>query len=182
MVSAPRALKSTAILPAACTASTCSQPSTARTSAEASATGWVTPVSLLASIRQTTARPGAFSRSASQFRSATPSPSTGQVSTGRPLALALSTTASCSVAPTMMRSNPATTALSIARLLASVPPLRKVMEPALTPIRSATSARAASTIARAARPEAWIDEGLPPASRARATACAACGRTLAVAL
>ena len=39
-----------------------------------------------------------------------------------------------------------------------------------------------STMARAARPAAWIEEGLPPTSSARAMAALASGRTTAVAL
>ena len=58
-VSAPRARLSTGTLPAAWMASTCSQPSAARTICAASATGWITPVSLLASISATNGLPSA---------------------------------------------------------------------------------------------------------------------------
>ncbi len=73
-------------------------------------------------------------------------------------------------------------ALSMARALASEPPLVKVIEPSLTPTRPATSERAVSTTARAARPAACTEEGLPPMARARATASAASGRIGDVAL
>ncbi len=68
-------------------------------------------------------RPGART---SQTRSATPSASTRQSSSFAPEALAVSATASCSVAPTMIRSQPAASALSMASASASVPPLTKV--------------------------------------------------------
>jgi hypothetical protein len=82
----------------------------------------------------------------------------------------------------MMRSTPARTALSIAKALASVPPLTKVTLPALAPTSAATSALAASISALAARPPACTDDGLPPSASACATAAAASDRTFAVAL
>ena len=84
--------------PAACTASTCSQAPAARHSDAASAIGWIVPVSLLASIRHSSAGASA-SNARSAARSATPSRSTG--STAAPGAAAR--TASCSVAPTISR-------------------------------------------------------------------------------
>ena len=104
MVSAPRRLKSISILPTAPTASTCSQPPASRAKADACSIGWMTPVSLLASMTQTSAWPGRLSASANQPRSAWPSASTGQISTDSPAAWALSATAACSVAPSRMRS------------------------------------------------------------------------------
>ena len=62
--SAPSALMSQGIRPAAWTASTCSRPPAAWTSSAAAATGWSTPVSLLACMIETSAgpRPGSPSR------------------------------------------------------------------------------------------------------------------------
>ena len=54
--SAPSAPISQAMRPAACTASTCRRPPAACTIAAASATGWITPVSLLASMSETSGR------------------------------------------------------------------------------------------------------------------------------
>ena len=122
-----------AIRPAACTASTCSSAPCVRHSAAASAIGWIVPVSLLASIRQTRAGGPDPSQCRKTSRSATPWRSTG--STAAPEAArssrssgasdtdcraAAARTASCSVAPTMMR-RPRPRAC-IARASASVPP------------------------------------------------------------
>ncbi len=185
-VSAPMARLSTATLPAAWMASTCSHPSASRTRRAASPTGWMTPVSLLASIRATKGLPSAASqacrRSASQARSATPFASTGSTSTAAPEALAVSRTLSCSMAETISRRAPAATALSMAMALASVPPLVKITVEAGAAIRAATSSRAFSTRSRAARPLAWTDEGLPTFCSAAIMAAWACGRTGAVAL
>ncbi len=68
----------------------------------------------------------------------------------------------------MGRRTPAAMALSMASALASVPPLVKVTASALTPTSAATSARARSTAARASRPAAWTDDGLPPIASAQA--------------
>ncbi len=54
--SAPSVLRSQAMRPGPCTASTWRSPPAAWTSAAASATGWITPVSLLASISDTSGR------------------------------------------------------------------------------------------------------------------------------
>jgi hypothetical protein len=67
-------------------------------------------------------------------------------------------------------------------LAASVPPLVKITWPGSAPTSRATLARAASTAARAARPSAWIEDGLPTSFAARTTASAASGRIGAVAL
>jgi hypothetical protein len=66
--------------------------------------------------------------------------------------------------------------------LASVPPLRKITVEAGAAIRAATSARACSITARAARPAAWIDDGLPTWASTSVMAAIASGRTFAVAL
>jgi len=86
------------------------------------------------------------------------------------------------VAPIKRRREPAATALSTARALASVPPLVKMMVEAGAPIRAATWSRAVSTIARAARPAAWMEDGLPPRAIAWVAAARASGRIGAVAL
>ena len=86
------------------------------------------------------------------------------------------------MAEMIRRPAPAATALSMARALASVPPLVKTTVEAGAAIRAATSALACSTRARAARPAACTEDGLPTLARACATASAASGRTGAVAL
>src|SRR5262245_56850093 len=81
--SAPIALISQATRPAAWTASTCRRPPAACTRRAASATGWTTPVSLLASISETSAGPPAASWRSKASRSITPAGVTGAVSTAR---------------------------------------------------------------------------------------------------
>jgi hypothetical protein len=108
--------------------------------------------------------------------------STGRVSTAAPDARAVSSTLGCSTAETIRRREPAATALSIASPLASVPPLVKTTVEAGAATRAATSARACSITARAARPAAWTDDGLPTARSAAVMAAMASGRTWAVAL
>jgi hypothetical protein len=141
-VSAPRARKSIGILPAACTPSTCSHPPQAATKAVASAMGWMTPVSLLASIRATNGRPSAGvqrpSRAASQPRSETPFESTGRTSTSTAEARAVAATVSCSMALTISRRAPAATALSSAVAFASAPPEVKTTEDDGAPTSAAT--------------------------------------------
>ncbi len=111
-----------------------------------------------------------------------PLANTGQPSTMWPCAMALCSVLACSARPTIGSRAPAATALSMARALASVPPLVKVTEPSLAPTNRATSPRDRSTAARAVRPAAWTEDGLPPIARAQATASAASGRIGAVAL
>ena len=152
----------------------------------AAATGWMTPVSLLASISATKGRPSAESqrprRSESQSRSAVPSARTGQISTSAPVIVAPSRTASCSWAETIRRRAPAATALRTAKASASVPPLRNTTVEAGAPISAATSSRARSSRARAARPAACTVDGLPGDAMTSAIAAAASGRTAVVAL
>ena len=69
-----------------------------------------------------------------------------------------------------------------ARLLASVPPEVKTTSEDAAPHSEATSRRALSTVARARRPEAWTDEGLPPIRNASAMASKAAGLKGLVAL
>jgi hypothetical protein len=64
-----------------------------------------------------------------------------------------------------------------------VPPDVKTISSAAAPTRRATSARASSTAARAARPGACVLDGLPGSARsAAAIASATSGRTGVVAL
>ena len=71
----------------------------------------------------------------------------------------------------------------MARSFASVPPDVKTISSACAPTRRATSARASSTAARAARPDACVLDGLPGSARnAAAIASATSGRTGVVAL
>jgi len=86
------------------------------------------------------------------------------------------------LAETISRRLTAATALWIARALASVPPPVKTTVEAGAAIRAATSTRACSIRARAARPAACTDDGLPTVPSAWATAAAASGRTRVVAL
>ena len=73
--SAPSAPISTAMRPAACTASTCSRPPAACTIAATSAIGWITPVSLLATLGDE--RPHRLRQRHARARSTRPSASTG---------------------------------------------------------------------------------------------------------
>jgi hypothetical protein len=67
--------------------------------------------------------------------------------------------------------------------LASVPPEVKTISSGVAPTSRATSARASSTAARAARPGACVLDGLPGSARsAAAIASATSGRTGVVAL
>ena len=179
-VSAPRAVRSTGIFPAAWTASTCSRPPAPCSRAAASATGWITPVSLLASIRAAATRSPRRSRAASQARSATPSAVTGQTSTGTDPARAVCITASCSMALTSRASMP-TDRAARPSALASVPPPVKTSRSVAAPMRAASSARARSMPFRALRPAPCTDEGLPGASSTASMAARACGRRGAVA-
>ena len=86
------------------------------------------------------------------------------------------------MAPMISGAKPAATALSMARALASVPPLVNTRLCGSAPTKRATVARAVSTSERAARPLAWTDDGLAPMASARATASAASGRICALAL
>ncbi len=151
-----------------------------------SAVGWITPVSLLARETTTSGRPTpagqVFIRSSSQSRSIRPLARTGQPSAMSPLVMQVAKALACSAKPTTGRRKPAAMALSIAKALASVPPLVKVTEPSLAPTRLATWPRARSIAARAVRPAEWTEEGLPPIARAQATASAASIRIGAVAL
>ena len=154
--------------------------------AAASATGWITPVSWLASERAANGAPCSlrqvFKRSQNQSRSATPSEETGHASVHSPLAVAVLRVESCSVIKTMGFLAPAAMALLMAMTLASVPPEVKVTASGAAPTKTATSLRACSTAARASRPLAWTDEGLPPISSAHSAASRASGRMGAVAL
>ena len=71
---------SQSIRPAICTASQKTKPPAAWTSAAASATGWITPVSLFAPCRATSARPGRRQAASSQSRSTRPSGSNAAAS------------------------------------------------------------------------------------------------------
>ena len=119
-------------------------------------------------------------------RSIRPAPSTGIVSTAPGPKRWPAETQGCSVAPISRRvgagrpwrrSAPDSTAFA-----ASVPPLVNTTRAGAAPTRLASASRAASTAARACRPSAWIEEGLPGSSSARATAADTSGRTGEVAL
>ena len=73
--------------------------------------------------------------------------------------------AGCSIAVVTTDVRSPTTAPRIARLLASVPPPVNRISSGRAPISSATSARARSIAARAARPSGLSDDGLPKAPR-----------------
>ena len=175
MLSAPSAAKLVLTRPAAWTASTCSNAPCWRQSAAASETGWSVPVSLFASIRQTSAG-GPISMRASVGRSATPSSSTGRISAPG----AAARTASCSVAPTITRR--AADSPAMASMLASVPPEVNTTFSVRASNRAAMAIRASSNMRRAARPAAWTEAGLPTRSSAARTATRASGRNGSVAL
>ena len=146
--SRPDPAKSRCCLPSACTISLCTATPADFASATISSTGWITPVSLFAVITDTRVRGLAASSrlssiSPSAARSTRPSESTGM----RFASGAACITESCSTALVMIVSN-----IDRARLLASVPPLVKTRSAPRQPASIAISARASSTIIRAARP------------------------------
>ena len=174
-LSAPSPRRSVGIRPAAWTASTWSSAPARWQSAAASATGWIVPVSLLASIRHTNAGPPWRAR-ARAAKSTRPWPSTGMTSaSGRAMR-----TASCSVAP-IRRRRPWPSAW-IASASDSVPPEVNTISAVAQPKRAAITSRASSMIRRAARPAAWTELGLPVTSMAASIAARACGRSGSVAL
>ena len=123
----------------------------------ASATGWIAPVSLLASISETSAGRGSAPACASSAaRSATPSSgSAGK----RSAPGAVVGTESCSIAETM--SAPAGKAAQRQVWFASVPPLVKTTSSAAAPTSAATSRRARPRSRwRAARPAAMHRGGI----------------------
>ena len=74
----PSAAKSTGMRPGPCTASQCTSAPASRASATTASSGWITPVSLLASMTETTvSAPPSASIVRSASRSTMPSPSTG---------------------------------------------------------------------------------------------------------
>ncbi len=187
IASAPSAETSQAVRPASWTASQKTRPSDAWTSAAASATGWMTPVSLLAPWSARSTRPGLRQAASSQSRSIRPSGRIGATSIAESENRPPQRTQGCSPAPTINRSSAASLGPTPKRTLravlaASVALETKVTDRAAAPQRPPTSARAFSTISRAARPSAWTEEGLPPASIAASTAARASGRSGEVAL
>ena len=152
---------SSGILPKAWTASVWNRTLCARQIRPIAATSWITPVSLLAVMIETRMVSGRIAASSSA-RSTSPSVPTGSQVTSQPLrsrCLQVSMTALCSVTTVMMwlplsRRNSA--APLIARLLASVAPLVKVISLASAPITAATCLRALSTASSAAQPNAWV--------------------------
>jgi hypothetical protein len=135
----------------------------------------MTPVSLLASMTETSAgRGSAASRRSSASSATMPLPSTGIGSAVG----AASQLEACSIADTSRRARPLP---ARARLLASVPPLVKITPSGAAPTRAATAARASSTIRRPARPQRCTEEGLPQWLSAAVIAAAASGRSGAVA-
>ena len=159
-----------AILPAACTASVCTRPPRACTMRAASATGWTTPVSLLASWTETSDR--APSRATRARREPArgrrrPSPSTGIRSTASGgEAVPVEDAGMLGRADEQQRSRPALRRSRRQRrgdstvLFASVPPLVKTTSSAAAPTSAATWSRARSIAARAARPSAWTEDGI----------------------
>ncbi len=191
-MSAPPAASATSTYAAACTASVNTTASGARrrTDATTSATGWITPVSLLAVITATTVHLDDKAR-ASASRSSTPKESTGSSRTSAPIspaARADSRTAGCSTADTSTSASPvvernaASTTPSTARLADSVPPEVKTISPGSRPKKAATESRASSNKARARCAGGWLPVGFPSArSWTTAIAAATSGRSAAVA-
>ena len=154
--STPRSSTSTSMRPTAWVASVWSAAPAARRIAEISASGWMTPISLLASMADTSAV-SALSALSSAAMSATPSSMTGRISTSnppRPRWRTVSRTAGCSVASVNIRPRPRAAAAipRIARLQDSVAPETNTISPSSAPMRLATWLLAFSTAARASHP------------------------------
>ena len=140
--------------------------------------GWITPVSLLAIITETSAF-GPINIFSSIDKSTRPNLSTGIISTGFPLALAAAITDGCSTAETKTRS---TSTPRNAMLLASVPPLVNVIICGKQPSQRPSVSRASLNNFRAARPSPCTDDALPPTSMAATIAAFTEGRSGLVAL
>ena len=172
-----------------CTASVWNRAPAARATAASSAMGCTVPTSLLACITETSAVSRRTS-AASAGGSTMPRPSTGSHDTVHPCAssaLAVLSTASCSIVLTTRWRLPCTAGASsaprMARLSDSVPPLVNTTSAAAAPSRAATCARASSSAALACWPSRWTLEGLPKTSTdARRRASATPGASGAVAL
>jgi hypothetical protein len=168
--STPSCSTSSGSLPAACEASVCSNTPLARQVFAMAAMSQVTPISLFASISDTSSVSG---RSAARTASGSTRPVTsGSTSVTAKASfsscLQVSSTDLCSVRELTMwpRSwlarRAACATPSSARLLASVAPEVKMISRGAAPISAATCARAASTRSNAARPGSWVAEaGFP---------------------
>ena len=148
--SAPSAPISHRMRPAACTASTCSRPPAACTIAAASATGCITPVSLLASISETSGR-AALETAAGQRREIdAPVGIDGNSSIASRGNSAARAHRGCSIADIKSlsrgRFSPAVSIAGVsASMLASVPPQVKITLAGRAPTSAATCSRARST-------------------------------------
>ena len=162
-------------VPAACTASTCSRPPAAWTMPAACATGCTTPVSLLASMSETSGLPPVARRQRSRQRGKVDPP----VGVDRNLLDRVRRKAPARAAPTDARSpRPAADRAAVspavrspatsASMLASVPPEVKTTSRGSAPTSAATCSRACSIRRRAARPSACTEDGLPTTSSAAA--------------
>ena len=143
--------------PAACAASVCIGTPRERATRARSAIGCTTPISLLASITDTSTVSGA-STASSEAGVTRPSARTGRYDTRSPCRSSLaqgSRTARCSVSTVTTwfpRSLDASATPFRARLFDSVAPLVKTSSRAGAPISLATDARAAATASRACQP------------------------------
>ena len=121
----------------------------------------MTPVSLLAIITLSSTRPppalACASDPATACKSTTPSLLAGSAITLAPDVRAGASTESCSIAETQMAFQPP----AITQLLASLAPLVNTTSLGLAPTSAATCSRAVSIMARARRPSACTDDGLP---------------------
>ena len=180
IMSTPSPAKETGMRPGACTASQWTSAPAAVARAAISATGWITPVSLLASMTETSASgPCAASALSSLPKSSRPSPSTGRTMCSSATTSAVRSTAGCSIALTMSTRRPAPLS---AVLLASVPPAVKTNSGGLQPINAAICSRASSMRLRTSRPKPWTDDGLPASIMVSLTAVTTSGLIGAVAL
>ena len=185
-VAAPRAWKLTGIRPTACTASVWTGIPRAEASPASRATGWIAPVSLLASI-SVASRVRSSNAAAISPASARPWASTAGRLTRAPSASSRaigSATAGCSMGEETRcpehGSDPASP--KIARLLASVPPDVKITSSGSAPRILATVSFAASHARRARRPAACRLSALPAARRWGRMASSTSGSSGVVAL
>ena len=168
--SAPVRSRSKARRPAICVASQWNRAPSACTRSAISATGFNTPVSLLAAITDTSRTSGPIILSRSDG-STNPPPVTGMTSTfAKPWSSShpvVRRTDACSTADTrtLGRSvSPPSTTPRNARLFASVAPAVNTTFPGRPPTSAATCSRASSTAADWRRPKRCKEEALPTPS------------------
>ena len=170
-MSMPMAAASSAMCPAACTASVWKSAPASWARRAASSKGCTVPTSLFTAMRLNAHTSGPMAASMSSTRTTPFSVGASNV-TVRPSSsssLSVWSTAGCSICDDTMRvrpcARPHAAPVRSAWLSASLPPEVNTTSPGLHPRHTATSSRASSIAYRAARPAACCAPGLPHMSR-----------------